>query len=778
MTEKPSLTMNLAPKGVLGVVTDTKDGPVIRSVDPQAPNTPALTVNQPVFKTPPPAKPLDLPAHPADRTLARAQLAAVYAGLQGVDVLASDLVEAMAPRAVDPMIPPGPDMLSDALTDTGLICQIKTIQPPSPGMWPALAEMTGGQLILVLGQDDSGLSIYDPTCADNKAQIPLDDFAPHFTGVILQARASIEKINETHGTDATDDHWFWGEFPKFRRHIGEVALGSFVANLLAVAVALFALQVYDRVIPNQSVATLWVLALGAALAIVMEGFLKLARARLMDGGGRAIEMSINRLLMERLLGMRSDQRPNTPSGLFSTMREFSSVREFFTSSTIGTLTDIPFIFLFLALVASIAGNVVWLLIIGGILMVLPGYFMQKKMMRLTEETQGATAKSTRLLHEAIYELDTVKAQRGEARFQRMWDELSGLASLKSSEQRRLAAFLTYWSQGVQQATYIGTIVLGTYLVFAGQFTVGTIIAVGILTGRTLAPLTQLAGTMARWSNVKTALTGLDMIVQSAQERDGGRTYLRRDTLTGTFDLREVTYKYNEEGAPTVDVPGLAIKPGQSLAVLGANGSGKSTLLKLLSGLYAPTTGRVLVDGIDISQIDNRDLRRHVGYLSQDVRLFTGTLRDNLNLNLLERNDDRLFDALDFAGVGEFVRNHPRGLDLEISDNGEGLSVGQRQSIGWARMWLQDPKIVLLDEPTSALDQTLEATLVHRLESWLEQRTAIIATHRMPILALTDRVVVLQNGRLAVDGPRDKVLAHLTEARTSPKRPAFVGGMPA
>jgi ATP-binding cassette subfamily C protein LapB len=187
---------------------------------------------------------------------------------------------------------------------------------------------------------------------------------------------------------------------------------------------------------------------------------------------------------------------------------------------------------------------------------------------------------------------------------------------------------------------------------------------------------------------------------------------------------------------------------------------------------------VLIDGIDISQIDNRDLRRHVGYLSQDVRLFTGTLRDNLNLNLLERNDDRLFDALDFAGVGEFVRNHPRGLDLEISDNGEGLSVGQRQSIGWARMWLQDPKIVLLDEPTSALDQTLESTLVHRLESWLEQRTAIIATHRMPILALTDRVIVLQNGRLAVDGPRDKVLAHLTEARTSPKRPAFVGGMPA
>jgi ATP-binding cassette subfamily C protein LapB len=203
-----------------------------------------------------------------------------------------------------------------------------------------------------------------------------------------------------------------------------------------------------------------------------------------------------------------------------------------------------------------------------------------------------------------------------------------------------------------------------------------------------------------------------------------------------------------------------VTPGQRVAVLGVNGSGKSTLLKLMSGLYAPDRGRVMIDGTDMSQIDPRDLRRHIGYLSQDVRLFAGTLRENLNLNQLERDDERLMTALDFAGLGAHVRNHHKGLDLEILDGGGGLSIGQRQSIGWARLWLQNPSIVLLDEPTAALDQTLERTLVSRLETWLEGRTTVIATHRMPILSLTNRTLILQSGRMVVDGPRDQVLAHL------------------
>ena len=270
--------------------------------------------------------------------------------------------------------------------------------------------------------------------------------------------------------------------------------------------------------------------------------------------------------------------------------------------------------------------------------------------------------------------------------------------------------------------------------------------------------------MARWTNVKAALDGLDDVADAEQELNEDRTYLRREMMEGTFELRDLKFQYDVDGAPTLDVAAVKILPAQTVAVLGSNGSGKSTLLKLMSGLYAPTDGRVLLDGVDMNQVHPKDIRRNVGYLSQDVRLFTGTLRDNLNLNMLERDDDRLMQALEFAGLGEHVKNHPKGLDLVIHDGGEGLSIGQRQSIGWARIWLQDPKIVLLDEPTAALDQGLEGALVERLKGWLTGRTAIIATHRVPILALTERTLILQHGRLTVDGPREQVLNHLAQTK--------------
>jgi len=698
------------------------------------------------------------------KMIARAELAATFASILGVEVPARDILEAMlASDASGDDSTPQPQALADGLAAGGLLTAVESVSHCLGHDWPALAQMTSGQFVLVLEQQRGSLIIYDKTCTDNRATIALDEFEPFFTGIIVRAEAPLDQLIETHGDADSQPHWFWGQFHQFRRQFGEVVVGSLVANLLAVAVALFSLQVYDRVIPHQSQATLWVLAIGALLALMMEAFLKIARARLMDGAGRQIELKVQSLLMNRLLGMRSEMAGRGPSSLFAAMREFGSVREFFTASTIGSMADIPFIFLFLALVASIAGNVVWLIVLGGILMVIPGFLMQRKMIRLTRETQGASAKSSRLLHEAIFELDTVKTQRAEDRFRRAWAELTTLQAIKSSEQRQLASVLTFWSQGVQQATYVAAVMMGTYLVFAGEFTVGSIIAVGILTSRTLAPLTQLAGTMARWGNVKSALDGLSSIAEAPQDAAGDRTYLRREEIQGGYELRELQFGYSEDGAPSLDVPGLSIQPGQSVAILGTNGSGKSTFLKILSGLYTPSKGRILIDGTDMGQIEPRDLRRVIGYLGQDIRLFTGSLRENLNLTLLERDDARLMQALDFAGLGPFVRNHPKGLDLEILDGGQGLSQGQRQSIGWARLWLQDPKVCLLDEPTAALDTTLENTLVSRLENWLKGRTAVIATHRLPILALTTRTVILQNGRLAVDGPRDKVLAHLAQA---------------
>jgi ATP-binding cassette, subfamily C, bacterial LapB len=724
----------------------------------------------PLAARPAPSAPAPAPRD-TTRVLARAQLVSVYTGLIGNEISVPDLFEHIQLAASSGTL--GIDEIAKALRASGVTSLVEDIKTPTADHWPALAEMSSGQIVLVLAQTEAGLEIYDTSVAHMRAEVSFADFAQVYTGRMLRARTTLGELASRHIETKAAPHWFWGEFPRYKRQLMEVTAGSLVANLLAVAVSLFSMQVYDRVIPYQSEPTLWVLALGAMLAIVLEAALKLARSSLMDVTGKRIELSVQARLMEKLLGMKHGPSQRSPSSLFAAMREFSSVREFFTASTIGTLADLPFILIFLALVASIGGNLVWILVIGGVLMVAPGLLFQKKMVALTAETQGASTRAARLLYEAIFEAETVTTQRGEDRVKRIWSELSTLSVVKSSEQRHLTALLGYWAQAVQQGTYILAVVAGAYLVFAGDFTVGTIIAIGILTGRTLGPLAALASTLSKWTNVKAALDGLEAIANSNQSNDAGRSYLRREKLTGAFEIRNLEFRYDPKSAPTIEIDGLTIPAGQHIAVLGTNGSGKSTFLRILAGLYDPSTGRVLIDGVDLAQVHPRDLRRGIGYLGQEVRLFAGSLRDNLNMTQLERDDDRLFQALDFSGLGPFVRSHPRGLDLEIREMGEGLSVGQRQSIGWARMWLQNPSIAIWDEPTAALDQTLENTLVSRLQTWLDGRTAIIATHRVPLLQLTNRVVIFQSGRLVVDGPRDAVLAHLNK---TPETPAEAGQM--
>lgn len=712
---------------------------------------------------PAPAARTARPRH-TNRALSRAQLASLYTGLLGVEISAADLLEHIQLAAGTSGGALGLQEIATSLKAMGLTVRVRKEKALPADGWPALVEMTNGQIILVLGIGEIGPELYDETTQDKRAEVPMEDFMRVYAGQILQARSTIAELETRHIEGKVAPHWFWGEYRHYKRQFVEVALGSLVANLLAVAVALFSLQVYDRVIPYKSEPTLWVLALGVLLAVLLEGVLKVARSTLMDNTGKRIELVVQGRLMHRLLGMKLGPGERKPSEIFAAMRDFGSVREFFTASTVGTLADLPFLLVFLALVASIGGNLVWVLILGGILMVVPGFLMQKRMIALTASTQGASTKAAKLLYESVFEHETITTQRGEDRIKRIWAELVTLSASKAGDQRKLTSILGTWAQGVQQATYIASVVVGTYLVFAGDFTVGTIIAIGILTGRTLGPLAQASTMMARWSQVKSALTALEAVAMARQAEDAERKYLRRETLVGSYELRHVEFRYDPQASPTVEINAVSIPAGQHVAVLGSNGSGKSTLLRLLAGLHEPSKGRVLLDGVDLGQVHPRDIRRGIGYLGQEVRLIAGTLRENLNMSQLERDDDRLLEALDFAGLGPFVRNHPRGLDLEIRELGEGLSVGQRQSMGWARLWLQNPKIVLLDEPTAALDQTLETTLVSRMKTWLEGRTAIIATHRVPILQLTSRTLIMQNGRLAVDGPKDAVLAHLAKAQ--------------
>ena len=451
-------------------------------------------------RTPATAEPITPQSH---QVQSATDVAVVFASLAGSPVAANDLAEKLSLLAG--MAEVNPDHVASALSACGFACRVQQIAAPKKDTWPALALMNYGQLVLILSQEKTHVVVYDPATPDNRSDVPLDVFRSVYAGRLIAPVVSTSVLLDRHSDAAAPQHWFWQEFQHHRRAFIEVSAGSLVANLLAVSVALFSLQVYDRVIPHQSEPTLWVLAIGAFLAITLEAVLKLARSTLMDVTGRRIELSVQDRLMQRLLHMRAAPGERKPSQLFSAMRDFGSVREFFSASTIGAMSDLPFIFIFLALVASIGGNLVWVLVAGGILMVLPGFLLQNRIVALTQATQGASVRAGRLLYEAVYEHETLTTSRGEDRVARIWSELVALTSAKTGEQRELTSLLGYWAQGVQQATYIVAVMAGTYLVFAGQFTVGTIIAIGILTTRTLGPLAGLSATMARWSNTKAAL---------------------------------------------------------------------------------------------------------------------------------------------------------------------------------------------------------------------------------------------------------------------------------
>lgn len=625
---------------------------------------------------------------------------------------------------------------------------------------PCCVSLKAGGYAVIVGLEQGGWRVIAPDCPEAVLHVSDHAFQGQYGGRFFRIVPSLSLLQEKHSVGTFKRHWFWGRlfFQKIR--LFDVVVSSFAANLLAVLTSIFVLQVYDRVIPAQALATLWVLALGVGIGILFEALLRVARARLIDQMGKEAEIDISRDLFARVLGMPLDRRPAPPGALVHMVREFGSVKEFFTTAAVGVVADLPFVFVFLGLIYGIAGPVVWVIVAGALLTIIPSFLLQRRMSELSKETMGGMSSASRLLTEAAYGIETLKVTRSEPHFQKQWEEIILLNAVKTTEQRSLSAFLTYWATSMQQVTYVTAVIAGVYMVFAGEFTVGAIIAVSILSTRTLSPITQLSQILSRWQNMKSALEGLEVVMNSEQERDPNRTYIRRQRLSGKIELRKVKFGHPGAKLMGLNVEGLKVEPGVRLALLGANGSGKSTLLRIAAGLYHPNEGDVLIDGMDIRQIDPYDLRRNIGYLPQEIQMHRGTLRENLASDGQYYSDDRLHEALSFGGLGNFVRQHPEGLDAQIGDGGDGLSIGQRQSIGLARLHLLDPSIVLLDEPTAALDQALENELVVRLGQWIGERTSIIATHRPQILSQVHRVCVLQNGQIVLEGPKDAVLKQL------------------
>lgn len=582
---------------------------------------------------------------------------------------------------------------------------------------------------------------------------------------LVYFKQTLESLAHRHIGTRKPKHWFLSHFGPLRARIFDIVLASAFANVLAIVVSLFALQVYDRVIPNQNEATLWVLVGGASVAILMEFFLRISRARLIDGVGQRIEISANRALFENLINVKLDKRPMPPGSMVNTMREFASVKEFFAVAAVGVLTDLPFVFIFLLVIYGIGGPVVLVVALGGLAMILMSLIYQKQIHAISQDMLGGNTAALRILTEVSYGLETVRSHNAAPWFQRNWEEITELNAKKSSEHRKLSASLSFAASSMQMLTYIGAVTAGVYLFFDGFLSVGAIIAISILTSRTLAPIVQLSGIISRWQNTVASLQALQIIAQAPMQRQVDQSYIRRSSIRGKLQLLDIRTAYPGVDQPQLIIPKLSFEPQSRWAILGENGSGKSLFLRVLAGLYDPDLGSYLIDGVEVRQIDPIDLRRSIAYLPQDPRLFRGTLRENLLVGHSHVPDDRLFEALEFAGLEKAVSATTRGLDLEIHDGGEGLSVGQRAAVGIARVHLQDPALVLLDEPTAAMDSRSEAVFVRKFSAWLEGRSAIICTHRLALMDSVENVAVLSAGRIVAHGPKTEILAKFTRSDT-------------
>ncbi|MDH2419980.1 type I secretion system permease/ATPase [Cobetia litoralis] len=594
--------------------------------------------------------------------------------------------------------------------------------------------------------------------------LPQAELAAAYAGIALFAHGEIS-LERAEGYSQTQrGHWLTSRLKSHWRVFAEVALSSSLAALLAVATALFAMQVYDRVVPTGAVDTLWALGIGVMLAIGLEALLRALRAQLIENSGKKIDLELNDHIFRHAVQMRLAAKPRSTGAMASQIRDFDAIREFFTASTLGACGDLPFALLFLGLIALLGGPVVWVPVAAIVLMLIPVLLAQPWLSRLSREGMRESAVKNGVLLETLDNLENLKACRAEGHASRQWQRLTSEQTHRGVTFRHAVAWLTSWGTGMQQLAYVGVIIAGVYLIMAGELSVGALIACSILSSRAIGPTLQISALLSRWQHVKVAKEGLDALMETDIERPSDRRFARLAQARGHYQAENLHWRYDEEAPEALALDRLSIAPGEHLALLGGNGAGKSTLLRLLAGYFTPTSGELTLDNLALSQIDPADRQRAIGYLPQDISLFSGTLRDNLCIDGRDVSDMRLLEVIEMTGLGDFVRRHPLGLDMMLHDR-HSLSGGQRQSLGLARLVLQDPVVVLLDEPTASLDQATEQHVIKTLGPWLADRTLVLATHRKSLLGWVERALVLRHGKRIMDGPLDQIMARQSAGKT-------------
>ncbi len=630
---------------------------------------------------------------------------------------------------------------------------------------PCIIALNNSQMLVLtaINEDAGTIELVDPKDPSGNFRRQRMEFEGDYSGYAIFFQPTTDNSGNSQRVLDGESHWFWGTISIYWRDYVHVAIAALLINLLALASPLFTMNVYDRVVPNFAIPTLWALAIGVILSLIFDFILKIARGQIINVAGKQADNALASKIFAHALAIDFEKRPVSSGQFANHIREFETVREFITSSSLVSLIDVFFIGIFVAVLFLLVGPIAVVPLAAIPVVLCISLFVQAPLSGAIEKSHRESAIRHSILVESIANLDTVRALNAEGRMQTKW-ERSVAASSAAIMKGRFWALIAQSGTGfVQAAVSIVTVVWGVYLISSGDITMGALIAAMMLSGRVLAPLANVANTLTRLRQTLHSYKILNDVMTTETERKPGRTYINKAIASGSVQFKAVSFRYpGAENGSLKDIS-LKITPGETVGLIGRVGSGKSTVGRLVSGLYYPTNGAVLVDGTDTRQFDPSDLRANVGFLSQDNVLFSGTVRENISAGDPFADDDALLEAARIAGVDEFIAQHPLGYDLQVGEGGRFLSGGQKQSVALARILLRKPRVLFLDEPSSHLDLASERKLITRLKEFNSpDTTVIISTHRMSLVELTDRLITLDNGKLVLDGPRQEVLQKLQE----------------
>lgn len=659
----------------------------------------------------------------------------------------------------------GPELFCEAAQNTDLKTQI--VQQPSlekitNASLPVVLILNGNQACILLERSKNGkkCKIFMPETTSVK-DIETKSLKQDYTGYVIYVHPHTEFLNpENADSEDASRHWFWSIIHESRGIYASVLLASVFINLFVLVSPLFVMNVYDRVIPNNAIETGWALGLGALTVFVFDFILKMIRGYMVDLSGRRIDVIAGRRIYDQVLNMKLSGRPKS-SGVFANMlKDFDAVREFFTSASITVLVDLPFTVLFVFVIYKLAGSLAFV-ILGLILLVLiAGFILQFPLKSLVRKSIKSSEVKHGLLVETIHGLETIKSIGSDGRFRSQYGSHVAENSIYGQKSRFVSALGVNFASFVQQIASVVIILFGMYMVAAGDLSIGGLIAAVILGGRAIAPIGQVANLMTRYHQASGALKTLENVMKQPVERPKETQFLHRPDLEGNIAFDKVSFTYPATDRKVLENISFNIKAGEKIGIVGRVGSGKSTIAKLIMGLHDPSEGTIMLDNTDHRQIDPADLRRNIAYIAQDIFLFTGSIRDNIAASMPHANEQDILEASKRAGVHDFVSRHPMGYDAPVGEHGNNLSGGQKQAVALARAILLKPKILVCDEPTNAMDVQAEQAFIQYIHKHIPDTTLIMITHKTSMLPALDRLILMDYGKLVIDGERDKVLQAL------------------